>query len=98
MAKKPVEPKKFEDDDHQVVVQQFEEFADSVSTTGAQDLWQKCRNYRDGKQYTDEEIAVLKKRKQPIITDNKIQDKCDTLLGMEKQMRCLLYTSDAADE
>ena len=100
MAKKPVEPKKFEDDDHQVVVQQFEEFADSVSTTGAQDLWQKCRNYRDGKQYTDEEIAVLKKRKQPIITDNKIQDKCDTLLGMEKQMRTdpKAYPRNPSDE
>jgi hypothetical protein len=100
MAKKPVEPKQFEDDDHQVVVQQFEEFADSVSTTGAQALWQKCRNYRDGKQYTDEETAILKRRKQPIITDNKIQDKCDTLLGMEKQMRTdpKAYPRNPSDE
>lgn len=75
----------FQDTDHQLVVGQFEEFADGTIT--ARKLWEKCRDYRNGDQYTEEERKTLKARKQPIITDNKIQDKCDTLLGIEKQMR-----------
>ena len=75
----------FRDDDLQTARQQFEEYADS--TVSARALAEKCRDYRDGKQWTPEERETLKKRKQPCITDNKIQDKCDTLLGIEKQMR-----------
>lgn len=82
---KKTEPLIFEDDDHQKVVGQFEEYADG--TISVRELAQKCRDYRDGNQYTDDERKVLKRRKQPCITDNKIQDKCDTLLGIEKQMR-----------
>jgi hypothetical protein len=76
---------KFADDDHQLVVQQFEEYADG--TISSRQLAEKCRRYRDNKQWTAKERATLEKRKQPVITDNKIQDKCDTLLGIEKQMR-----------
>lgn len=68
-----------------LVRQQFEEFADG--TTDARGRAEKCRDYRDGKQWTDAELATLKKRKQPAITDNKIADKCDALLGIERQMR-----------
>lgn len=68
-----------------LVIQQFEEYADETRTA-RQDA-RKCRDYKDGKQWTDEDRATLKKRKQPCITDNKIQDKCDTLFGIEKQMR-----------
>lgn len=75
----------FEDDEHQKVVQQFEEFADSTIDTRR--LQEKCRQYRDGDQWTADERRVLAKRKQPCITDNKIGDKCDTVLGIEKQMR-----------
>lgn len=75
----------FEDDDHQLVIQQFEEYVGG--TTEVRALADKCRDYRDGDQYTAEERKILQKRKQPCITDNKIQDKCDTLLGIEKQMR-----------
>ena len=84
MAEKKDEPQ-FADADHELVVQQFEEFADGTITPRA--AAEKCRDYRDGKQWTAEEREILKKRKQPCITDNKIQDKCDTLLGIEKQMR-----------
>lgn len=76
---------KFEDHDHQLLVQQFEEFADG--TIASRTLQEKCRKYRDGDQYTEDERKALKKRNQPCITDNKIEDKCDTLLGVEKQMR-----------
>lgn len=73
------------DELHQLVMQQFEEYADG--TIDSRTLAEKCRDYRDGKQWTEAEQEVLRKRKQPCITDNKIQDKCDTLLGIEKQMR-----------
>jgi hypothetical protein len=72
-------------DDVSEVRIQFEEYADATVTSRA--LAEKCRDYRDGKQWTEDEQNTLKKRKQPCITDNKIQDKCDTLLGIEKQMR-----------
>lgn len=68
-----------------LVRQQYEEFADGTSDARARA--EKCRDYRDGKQWTDAELATLKKRKQPAITDNKIADKCDALLGIERQMR-----------
>jgi hypothetical protein len=64
---------------------QFEEFADATVST--RKAGEKARDYRDGNQWTDDEREVLRKRKQPCITDNKIQDKCDALLGMEKQLR-----------
>jgi hypothetical protein len=73
------------DQDLALVRSQFEEYADATTTSSA--LAQKCRDYRDGNQWTEEEKKALKRRKQPCITDNKIQDKCDTLLGIEKQMR-----------
>lgn len=76
---------KFQDDDLAIVRQQFEEFMDG--TFDARRLAQKCRDYKDGNQWTKEERETLKKRKQPCITDNKIQDKHDTLMGIEKQMR-----------
>lgn len=80
-----VKEKDFRDDDLETARQQFEEYADATISSRA--LAEKCRDYRDGNQWTDEERKTLRKRKQPCITDNKIQDKCDTLLGIEKQMR-----------
>jgi len=85
MARRVKKQEVADDPDLSLVREQFEEYADA--TIGARALAEKCRNYRDGKQWTDDEIATLKKRKQPCITDNKIQDKCDTLLGIEKQKR-----------
>lgn len=75
----------FADDDHRAVVQQFEEYADNTSE--GRKLSQKCRDYVDGKQWTQDERDTLKKRKQPCITDNKIRDKRNTLLGIEKTQR-----------
>jgi len=70
---------------HALVRSQFEEYVDGTITMRA--LAIKCRDYRDGNQLSDAERKVLKRRNQPAIIDNKIQDKCDTLLGIEKQMR-----------
>lgn len=87
-----------EDETLTLVKGQFEEYLDA--TLSARREAEKCRDYRDGKQWTDEEIQTLKRRKQPCITDNKIQDKCDTLLGIEKQMRTdpMAYPRNPQDE
>jgi hypothetical protein len=64
---------------------QFEEFADS--TIPSRELAEKCRDYKNGKQLSDAEIKKLAKRGQPPLVDNKIQDKCDTLSGIEETTR-----------
>ena len=66
-------------------VQYFEdaEEASYDSRTSAE----KARDYYDHKQWTASEIATLKKRRQPIITRNRIKPKVDFLKGMETQTR-----------
>jgi hypothetical protein len=64
---------------------QFEDFVDA--TDNMRKLAQRCRNYKDGDQWLDTERDTLKKRKQPCITDNKIHDRVNTLMGLEKQQR-----------
>lgn len=48
---------------------------------------EKCRDYYDGKQWTDEEVAELQKRKQAAIVINRIKPKVDFLIGMERENR-----------
>lgn len=74
-----------EDVDLRRVRLQFEEYADATKAT--RKLAEKCRDYYDGNQLTEDERKKLKKRGQPCVIDNKIKDKCDTLLGIEKQQR-----------
>ena len=45
------------------------------------------RDYYDGKQWSSHELAVLEKRGQPAITDNRIKDKVDYTLGLERKLR-----------
>ena len=63
----------------------FDEAVESTDT--GRDESELHRDYYDGKQYTAEESATLNKRGQPIVTDNKVKDKIDTLLGMEIEVR-----------
>ena len=63
----------------------FEESEDA--TYEARLLSERDRDYYDSKQWTADEIATLKKRGQPIITDNIIKTKVDYLDGVEKQTR-----------
>ena len=46
-----------------------------------------ARRYYSGRQWTDAEIAVLRRRKQPVIWDNRIARKIDFLVGVEQRMR-----------
>lgn len=48
---------------------------------------ERDRDYYDGKQLTDAEIAALKKRKQPPVKFNRIRRKVNFLLGLERQSR-----------
>ena len=48
---------------------------------------ERDRDYVDGKQLTDEEMRVLKMRKQPPIVFNVIKDKVGFLMGVEKSQR-----------
>jgi hypothetical protein len=59
------------DDDHAMLMEQFREYADG--TLEARRLSEKCRDYRDGNQWTEDERKTLAKRKQPCITANQIQ-------------------------
>lgn len=45
------------------------------------------RDYYDNKQWSDAEIKILEARKQPCVTDNRIKDKVDYTLGLERKLR-----------
>jgi len=65
---------------------QWYESAEELTREARQDA-ETCRDYVDGKQWTDAEIEALKKRKQPIITINRMKRKIDFLKGVEKRQR-----------
>lgn len=46
-----------------------------------------ARRYYNCRQWTEEEINILRRRKQPIVTDNRIARKIDFLVGVEQRMR-----------
>lgn len=48
---------------------------------------ERDRDYYDGRQITDEEAAILRKRNQPVIAFNLVKGKVDYLLGLEKNQR-----------
>jgi hypothetical protein len=73
------------EDAHRLYVQQFEEAEQSV-VTGREEA-EKARDYFDGDQFTEEEIAALRKRKQPITPENLIKPKVEGLCGLERQGR-----------
>ena len=45
------------------------------------------RDYYNNIQWTPEEVATLRKRKQAVVTDNRIKRKIDYLLGVERKTR-----------
>lgn len=56
-------------------------------TAEAREASERDRDYYDGYQYTAEEIAELTRRKQPIITTNRIKRKIDGMIGIEQRGR-----------
>jgi hypothetical protein len=68
-----------------MLIRQFEESANS--SRDARKQAEIHRDYYDGKQWSDDEIAKLNARGQPAITDNRIKDKVEYLLGLERKTR-----------
>lgn len=62
------------------VKDQVDEFLNA--TMDARMLSERCRDYVDGKQWTETEIAKLKRRKQAPIVNNRIKVKYQGLLGL----------------
>lgn len=73
------------DDNLSIYVRQFEE-AEQAAQCGRRES-EKARDYVDGRQFTAEEIATLKKRKQPVTPENLVREKVETLCGIERQGR-----------
>lgn len=67
------------------ILRQFEDSFDNTFTERARS--EQCRDYYDGIQWTAEEIEVLRKRKQPVVTANRIAPKINSLIGFEKRQR-----------
>lgn len=63
----------------------YELFEDK--TRAVKDEARTRRNYVNNIQWTEDERAELNRRKQPIITDNRIKRKTDYWLGVERQTR-----------
>jgi hypothetical protein len=78
---------------------QWHEAADQA-TVDARSEAERDRDYTDGYQWTDDEIATLTKRKQPVVTINRIKPKVDFLKGQEQQRRMVprAYPRTPAEE
>jgi hypothetical protein len=59
----------------------------SDETDEARARSEQCRDYYDSKQWTEEERRVLNKRKQPVLTINRIKRKVDSIVGIEQKGR-----------
>lgn len=67
------------------ILRQFEDSFDNTLDERARA--EQCRDYYDGFQWTADEIETLRKRKQPIVTANRIAPKINSLIGFEKRQR-----------
>jgi hypothetical protein len=57
------------------------------SSYDARQMAEKCRDYFDGRQYTAEEVAVLRRRRQPPVVNNYVKRKVEILRGLERRGR-----------
>lgn len=73
------------DDGVTALVQMFEE--SEQTTRDAREKAERDRDFYDSKQWTREEEQALERRKQPVVTFNRIQRKIDYLSGLERQQR-----------
>lgn len=76
------------DSNEELLEKLLRQFEDSYEQSERErTLAEQCRDYYDGDQWTQEEIEALEKRKQPVVTSNRIKPKVDSLLGFEKRGR-----------
>jgi hypothetical protein len=74
-----------ENDKNSVELAKLIEYVDDYLDTSddARAAAEQCRDYYDGKQWTASEMEVFRKRKQPVIVNNRVKPVVDTLKGME---------------
>jgi hypothetical protein len=70
---------------HNRLIGLFEESERASSDARAEA--ERARDYYDGKQWTPEEVAILRKRRQPIVVNNYVKRKIDLLRGIERRGR-----------
>lgn len=70
------------------------------TTSDAREAAERDRDYYDGFQWTAEEKAILQKRKQPVITINRVKRKIDAMVGIEQRGRVdpVAYPRNPQDE
>lgn len=75
--------------DEQSLLTQLIQYFEESEITSQDARWEaeRCRDYFDGRQYTAEELAILRKRRQPPVVNNYIKRKIMLLLGMERRGR-----------
>src|SRR3972149_613330 len=79
MARHESEEKQKED----MLAKMSQQVEDFLHQTGdARAASEKCRDYKDGKQWTDAEKATLLKRRQAPIVINRVKPKVEGLLGL----------------
>jgi hypothetical protein len=66
---------------------QFTEAVDNPTSIAARDEAELHRQYYDGIQWTSKELETLRSRNQAPIVDNRIKDKVEHLLGLERRTR-----------
>lgn len=66
----------------------------------AREASERDRDYYDGQQWTDAELAVLKRRRQPAIVINRVRRKIDGMVGIEQRSRVdpRAYPREPGDE
>lgn len=64
---------------------QYQDYA-SVKDAEAREMVES-RHYYHGDQWTKEEIAALRRRKQPVVTSNRIVRKIDAVVGLVERLR-----------
>lgn len=64
---------------------QYQDYA-SVKEAEAREMVE-ARHYYHGDQWTKEEIAALRRRKQPVVTSNRIVRKIDAVVGLVERLR-----------
>lgn len=76
------------DDDYYDVTRLRRQYTDYAAAKDAEAREMvQSRHYYHGDQWTKEEIAVLKRRKQPVVTSNRIVRKIDAIVGLVERLR-----------
>jgi hypothetical protein len=76
------------DDDHYDLTRLRRQYYDYLGGADAEiKEAREARHYYHGAQWTEEEIRVLERRKQPVITSNRIVRKIDAVVGLVEKLR-----------